>query len=117
MDGKMLTSPYSMVSDMWSFIKSIFSSGPSLSELLSEDYIVIDVRTPGEFKSGHVQGSKNIPLNQIKSKISSLKKQKKRVILCCASGMRSGRATKILRSEDLDAHNGGSWQTVASAVK
>jgi rhodanese-related sulfurtransferase len=39
------------------------------------------------------------------------------VILCCASGMRSGRATKILRSEDLDAHNGGSWQTVASAVK
>ena len=82
-----------------------------------EDYIIVDVRTHGEFQSGHVHGSKNIPLNQIKGKISSLKKQKKRVILCCASGMRSGRATKILRSEGIDAHNGGSWQVVALAKK
>ena len=113
----MPTNLYCMVNDMWSFIKSLFSSGPSLSELMVEAYIVVDVRTHGEFQSGHVQGSKNIPLNQIKGKISSLKKQKKRVILCCASGMRSGRATKILRSERIDAHNGGSWQNVALAEK
>lgn len=101
---------------MLNFLSRLFGGkGPSLSDLLKDGAVVIDVRTPGEFRGGHVEGSRNIPLQSLSSKLSSLKKQKKVIITCCASGMRSGKAAKILRQSGLEAHNGGSWQAVAKA--
>jgi rhodanese-related sulfurtransferase len=101
---------------MFNFLSRLFGGkGPSLSELLNDGAVVIDVRTPGEFQRGHVEGSRNIPLQSLSSKLSSLKKQRKVIITCCASGMRSGKAAKILRQSGLEAHNGGSWQAVAKA--
>lgn len=101
---------------MFNFLSRFFGGkGPSLSHLLRDGAVVIDVRTPGEFQRGHIEGSRNIPLQSLSSKLSSLKKQKKVIITCCASGMRSGKAAKILRQSGMEAHNGGSWQAVAKA--
>lgn len=74
---------------------------------------IIDVRTPGEFAGGHVAGSINIPVNEIASRIEEIKKMKQPIVLCCASGGRSGMATDILQAAGLTtAHNGGPWVAV-----
>jgi len=83
-------------------------------EMINNGGIILDVRTQQEFKQGHVQGSKNIPLDTINQKMKDIKKLNKPIILCCASGMRSGQATTILKREGLDVINGGSWRSLAN---
>ena len=70
---------------------------------------IVDVRTPGEFMGGHVEGSINIPLQEIQQRIEEIKALPQPIILCCASGNRSGQATSYLRSLGIDCANGGSW--------
>ncbi|HNM27966.1 MAG TPA: rhodanese-like domain-containing protein, partial [Saprospiraceae bacterium] len=53
---------------------------------------VVDVRTPGEFAGGHVPGSVNIPLNLVPERLEDFRKMKQPIVLCCASGGRSGQA-------------------------
>ncbi len=73
---------------------------------------VIDVRTTAEFKNGHIKGAQNIPLDQLKSKLGKLKKDKA-VITCCASGMRSASAKAILKSNGFnEVYNGGGWMSL-----
>lgn len=96
-----------------SSIKKAFGGGASVDfkQLLDQGAVVIDVRTPGEFKNGHVKGSINMPLNEIGNKIAQFKG--KTVITVCASGMRSGQARGILASKGITAHNGGPWGRIA----
>ncbi|MBS1764089.1 MAG: rhodanese-like domain-containing protein [Bacteroidetes bacterium] len=70
---------------------------------------IIDVRTPGEFMGGSVAGSINIPLNEIENRLEEIKLMPQPVVLCCASGNRSGQATAYLRSQGVECENGGSW--------
>lgn len=96
-----------------------FFTGKSkkISALLQEGAVVVDVRTAGEYKSGHVKGSKNIPLNQVASQMAALQKLNKPLVFCCASGMRSGQAASMAKSKGLNCINGGSWSSVARAQK
>lgn len=74
---------------------------------------VIDVRSHDEFSCGHVVGSINIPVNEIQSRIEEIKKMQQPIVLCCASGGRSGLATQILNSYGISsAYNGGPWTNV-----
>lgn len=73
---------------------------------------VVDVRTHGEFMGGNVAGSVNIPLQELMSRIEEFKTLKAPVVLCCASGNRSGMATQVLQSNGVDCVNGGSWLEV-----
>lgn len=77
---------------------------------------IIDVRTPMEFMGGHVAGSINIPLNEIPQRVEEIKKMESPIVLCCASGGRSGQATSFLRSMGIDCTNGGSWLDVNGMV-
>ena len=88
----------------------------SVKEFMDKGAIIIDVRTPGEFQGGHIKGSKNIPLNTIGNQIESIKKLNKPVIACCASGMRSSQATSILKSNGIEAMNGGGWSSLKSKL-
>ena len=88
----------------------------SVKEFMDKGAIIIDVRTTGEFKGGHIKGSKNIPLNMISSKINDIKKLNKPVIACCASGMRSSQATSILKSNGIDVMNGGGWSSLENKL-
>lgn len=83
-----------------------------LSELIKNGAVIVDVRSKGEFASGHVKGSINIPLEQIATNADKLKKHP-HVIVCCRSGNRSGMAKRTLQSKGLNnVTNGGSWQNV-----
>lgn len=85
--------------------------------LIKEGAIVIDVRSPQEFQSGHVRKSKNIPLNELNIKYTTLKKDQP-IITCCASGMRSGSAKSFLKSKGYSkVYNGGGWMTLNGRIK
>ena len=88
----------------------------SVKEFRDKGAVIIDVRTPGEFQGGHIKGSKNIPLNTIGNQIESIKKLNKPVIACCASGMRSAQATSILKSNGIEAMNGGGWSSLQNKL-
>lgn len=81
-------------------------------ELKEKGAIVIDVRSPGEFQGGNVNGSKNIPLDSIEKRAEEIIKMNKPIVLCCASGNRSGMATRFLSSKGVECYNGGSWTDV-----
>lgn len=81
-----------------------------LPQLVKEGAVVVDVRSPGEFASGSRPGSLNIPLGEISRRAKELDKEKP-VILCCASGARSGAAAGILKSLGFrNVVNAGPWQ-------
>jgi phage shock protein E len=91
------------------FLKLIFGKKVNLQELISNGAVILDVRTKGEYQSGHLRNSINIPLDSLPQKIKKLNKNKP-VITCCASGARSGAARRILKSNGFEqVHNGGSW--------
>lgn len=70
---------------------------------------IIDVRTIAEYQDGHVPGSINIPLSELQSRIHEIKDMEGDLILCCASGNRSGQAAAYLNSIGINCRNGGSW--------
>ena len=80
-----------------------------IKDFVSRGAQVIDVRSPGEFSSGHIKGSKNIPLQQLSGHVENIRKANKPVIVCCASGMRSAQAKSILESKNIEVINGGGW--------
>ena len=84
-----------------------------IQDFVERGAIIVDVRTKGEYSGGAIQGSKNIPLQQIGVKASEIKKWNKPVILCCASGMRSGSAVGILKGKGVEAMNGGGWASLS----
>ncbi len=96
-----------------SILKRLFGSKVTdYNHLIKDGAILIDVRTPGEFNSGHINGSTNVPLDKIKSKIKKLENLNKSVIFCCASGVRSGQATSYAKSRGVNAYNGGGWSSL-----
>jgi len=76
---------------------------------MNNNKMIIDVRTPGEFMGGHVAGSINIPLQEIQQRLDEIKSFQQPIVLCCASGGRSGQATAFLKHHGVDCENGGSW--------
>ena len=70
---------------------------------------IIDVRTTDEFLGGHVAGSINIPLHEIHLKTKQIKDLQQPILLCCASGIRSGQAATFLKSQGIECENRGSW--------
>ena len=73
---------------------------------------VLDVRTPAEFMGGSVPGAINIPLQEIPQRVGEIKKMAQPLVLCCASGNRSGQAQGYLTQLGVECVNGGSWLEV-----
>ncbi len=87
-----------------------------IEDFKSRGAIIVDVRSKGEYDGGAIPGSKNFPLPAISSKISEIKKWNKPVIVCCASGMRSASAAGILKSNGIEAMNGGGWYSLSQKL-
>lgn len=75
---------------------------------------IVDVREPFEYQMGRVEGSINIPLGEVTGRLEEFKNMKKPLVLCCASGGRSGQATQYLSQCGVEqVYNGGGWNIVA----
>lgn len=60
--------------------------------------LILDVRDGAEYAAAHVRDSRNIPQNELSKRVAELEKFKaKAVIVVCASGLRSAKATAQLK--------------------
>ena len=84
--------------------------------LVREGALIIDVRTDAEYKSGHIKGSRNIPLDSLKGKLAEIKKMQKPIITVCRSGARSGMAKSVLSANGLEVYNGGPWNALQEKI-
>ena len=100
-----------------SLFKKKSSMNGKIQEYLNNGAVVIDVRTVGEFSMGNVDGSLNIVLDTIPTRVEELKKLGDQLIAVCRSGARSGTAADFLCDQGLDVINGGPWQNVDQFVK
>ena len=87
-----------------------------VKQVMQRGAVIVDVRTPGEFNSGHIKGSLNIPLDQIGTKIAFLQNKKVPVITVCRSGNRSGAAAGVLKNNGIEVYNGGAWDSLQSQL-
>lgn len=100
-------------------IKKLLGIRPAVDyrKLVQEGAQIIDVRTEGEYASGHIQGSINIPLQDILKRCNRFSKDQP-IIVCCASGMRSGSAENILSAKGFTkVYNGGGWISLLNRIR
>jgi len=100
-------------------LKKLFGLGPKVeyAQLVKQGAVILDVRTKGEFASGHIRGSVNIPVEQLSKNLQKFKRKDKAIITCCASGSRSGLAKSILKSNGFtEVYNGGAWGSLKNKI-
>lgn len=79
------------------------TGGPALdtlgaTRLINDTHaIILDVREPAEFGTGHLPNARNIPLGELGKRASELPAGKP-VLICCATGARSGKAASVLKA-------------------
>lgn len=87
------------------------------AQLVKEGAIILDVRTKGEYGSGHIRGSVNIPVDQLGKNLQKFKDKKRPIITCCESGMRSASAKGVLTSNGfVNVYNGGRWASLNNKI-
>lgn len=102
---------------MLNFLKKLFTKDNSaIIAAMEKGAVIIDVRNPHEFRQGHIQGSKNIPVNEIRSKVEMIRKWNKPIITVCLSGGRSAAAKSVLASAGIEVYNGGPWYSLRKII-
>ena len=87
-------------------------SETDLDVLIANGAVIVDVRTVAEFEQGHIKDSLNIPLDEIERRMAELNKETP-IIVCCATGSRSGVAKSFLETNGFkNVYNGGSWNAL-----
>ena len=79
-----------------------FLKGPDINQGVKEysvtdGAVLLDVRTPDEYRQGHIPGSKNIPLQSINKVTGVIDNKATPVFVHCLSGARSRQAVAILK--------------------
>lgn len=87
-----------------------------LDKLSKDEIFLIDVRTTGEFEFAYIEGAINIPVDDLRSRLFEIPKNKK-IILYCAVGLRGYLASRILHQHGYtDVYNlSGGYKTYSSA--
>jgi phage shock protein E len=81
----------------------------TVREKIKAGALVVDVRTPAEYSSGHFKGAVNIPLAELPHRVSEFGEKNKAIVVYCRSGNRSSKARKFLIDQGYtDVINGGS---------
>lgn len=73
-------------------------NGQQARQLVTEGARVIDVRSPEEFASGHIEGAVNIPVDALSSRLGELGAKDGALVVYCRSGSRSSAAMRSLQS-------------------
>ncbi len=89
-----------------------------LDKLDKATSLIIDTRTSSEYEMGHIDGAVNIPVDEMRDRLSEIPKDKQ-LVLYCAIGYRGYLATQILK------HNGyqgvynlsGGYRTHSTAIQ
>lgn len=83
-----------------------------LPQLRQQGAVLVDVRSVAEYASAHAPSTLNIPLPELGSRLAEVPRGVP-VVVCCASGSRSGMAALLLRKHGYaPVYNAGSWNTL-----
>ena len=81
-----------------------------IPEMMARGGVIIDVRSIAEFQGGANPLSLNIPLDQLSATTLKTISKSAPIILCCASGMRSGMAVALVKKLGFnEVINAGPW--------
>jgi phage shock protein E len=118
MDWKILIIAICVLGAFYGLKRMSFVSAGKAHELLREGALVVDVREPIEFETGHLPGALNIPLGDLKSELPRRQPDKNRVVLLhCLSGGRSGIARRQVQTMGYTAFNLGSYSRAGGIVR
>lgn len=110
--------------EMCSAMESYIMNAPSDWNTLAADQLkkemaaggrmlLLDVREPDEFRSGHIAGAVNVPVRQLPARVMELPQEKGlKIVAYCASGIRSAYATMFLR-----VYGYGDVRTLAHGIR
>lgn len=80
----------------------------NVADKISAGALIVDVRTPEEFASGHYKNAVNIPLDQIAERLKEFGAKDRPIVVYCRSGNRSAKAKALLFQHGFtDVTNGG----------
>ena len=106
--------PIAALGYLWWSRRSV--SAGDVKAMLERVAQVVDVRTKAEFKAAAHPKSINIPLDELEKGSQKLDSSRP-VLVCCASGSRSGLAVPILKRKGFkEVHNLGSWRRLQSLL-
>ena len=79
-----------------------FLKGPDINQGVKEysttdGAVLLDVRTPDEYRQGHIPGSKNVPLQSIDKVTVMINNKATPIFVHCLSGARSRQAAAVLQ--------------------
>jgi len=108
------------------FLRPLLFGGPRISaadaaaKLKAGTAVLVDVREPGEWRSGVAQPAALLPFSDLRGPRQQwgaflAKHREKQIILYCASGLRSGSAASLLRKEGFTVANLGGFFAWAQA--
>jgi rhodanese-related sulfurtransferase len=80
-----------------SSIPSTRSSGRTARELVARGAVLLDVRTPDEYRGEHVPRAINVPLQELQARLHEVGPKERPVVVYCRSGKRSAEASRLLR--------------------
>ena len=81
-----------------------------LADRMAQGATLVDVRSPAEFKSGHVPGAINVPVDDLRERFAELPSTN--VIVYCKVGQRGHTAATLLGELGVEAENlDGGYQT------
>jgi len=100
-------------------VKSISAS--EYMKLRNQHHVLLDVRQPGEWKSGHAKAAVHIPLGEVAKRMHEIE-QDKPVVVICASGNRSAMAATALAKSGFEtvynfSGGMGAWQGAGLPLK
>jgi len=75
-----------------------------IDHLDPDAYTILDARTPGEYSRGHIEGSVNIPVDELRERIAELPNDKD-IAVYCAVGQRAYYAQRILKQQGYRVKN------------
>ncbi len=88
-----------------------------LDKKIENGAIILDVRTAGEYATGHIEGSINISLGEIRERYVELDPSKTYITIC-SHGLRSVKAENLLKERGFkNVYNGGAWSDLEKIMK
>jgi rhodanese-related sulfurtransferase len=87
-----------VVAVLYMKLTAVRVSGPDAHELVAAGALLVDVRSEGEYSGGAIEGSINVPIQELVGRMDELGDKDGEIVVYCQSGGRSAMAKRLLES-------------------
>ncbi|KPK50280.1 MAG: hypothetical protein AMJ63_14995 [Myxococcales bacterium SG8_38_1] len=87
-----------VVAVLYMKLTAVRVSGSDARSLVADGALLVDVRSEGEHAGGAIEGSINIPIQELAGRMDELGEKNREIVVYCQSGGRSAMAKRLLES-------------------